>query len=79
MSDNDKDKLDLHGVKHAEVKPMLIRFIEDLWRTKTDVEIITGHSPKMKAIVIEVLEEYKLEYYDGGFLGVNPAVITTVI
>jgi len=75
----EKDKLDLHGVKHVDVKPMVIRFIEDLLRTKTVVEIITGHSPKMKAIVIEVLEEYKLEYSDGGFLGVNPAVITTVI
>lgn len=72
-------KLDLHGVRHADARGQLIRFVEDLWLTNTDVEIITGHSPEMKSIVIEVLGEYKLEYNDGGFLGVNPAVITTVI
>jgi len=72
-------ELDLHGIKHEDVRPMLIRFVEDLWGTNTDVEIITGNSPEMKAIVIEVLKEYKLEYNDGGFLGVKTAVITMVI
>jgi DNA-nicking Smr family endonuclease len=75
----EKSKLDLHGIKHEDVRSKLIRFIEDLWQTDTAVEIITGHSPEMKSIVIEVLREYKLEYNDGGVLGVNPAIITTVI
>lgn len=47
--------------------------------TNTEVEIITGHSPQMKAIVIEVFGEYKLEYNDGGVLGVSPAIITATI
>lgn len=72
-------ELDLHGIKHENVRSMLIRFIEDLWLTGTSVEIITGNSPEMKAIVIEILKEYKLEYSDGGCLGVKTAVITTVI
>jgi hypothetical protein len=33
----------------------------------------------MKKLVIEVLEEYKLEYFDGGIFGINNAVITTTI
>lgn len=72
-------KIDLHGVKHEDVRSQLIRFIESLWATNTDVQIVTGHSPEMKAIVIEILKEYKLEYNIGGFLGMIPAVITTVI
>lgn len=71
--------LDLHGIRHEDVRNILIRFIESLWLTGTEVEIVTGHSPQMKAIVIEVLGEYKLKYDDGGFLGVKPAIITTVI
>lgn len=73
------EKLDLHGIKHEDVRGILVKYIEHLWNTNTEVEIITGHSPQMKAIVIEVLGEYKLEYSDGGFLGVKPAIITTTI
>lgn len=72
-------KIDLHGIKHENVRSQLIRFIEDLWGTDERVEIITGHSNEMKTIVIEVLKEYKLEYNNGGDLGVNDAVITTEI
>ena len=32
------------------------------------VEIITGNSPRMKEIVIEVIDEYKLRY-EIGFMG----------
>lgn len=72
-------ELDLHGIKHEDVKPLLIQFIESLWLTGTNVEIITGNSPEMKKIVIDVLKEYKLEYHDGGYLGIKTAVITVVI
>lgn len=72
-------ELDLHGVKHEDVCSQLKQFIEGLWLTGTDVEIITGNSPKMKEIVINILKEYKLEYNDGGYLGVKTAVITTNI
>ena len=72
-------KLDLHGIRHSDVRKQLIRFIEGLWGTETKVEIVTGNSPDMKKIVIEVLKEYKLEYNDGGFWNSNPPVITTEI
>ena len=72
-------KLDLHGVRHIDVRSTVIRFIEDLWGNGINVEIVTGNSITMKKMVIEVLEEYKLEYFDGGILGVNNAIITTTI
>jgi DNA-nicking Smr family endonuclease len=70
-------KLDLHGVRHGEVREELINFIEGLFRSfEGEVEVVTGHSPKMRAIVMEVLEEYGYEYHIGGWLGVKPAIIT---
>lgn len=69
--------LDLHGVRHAEAKKLLIRFIEDLWGTGNQVEIVTGHSIKMREVVEKVLKEYKLEYNIGGYLQTDLAIITT--
>ena len=42
-----------------------IRFVEDNWGSGEEAEIITGNSLQMKAIVINVLKEYKLEYSFG--------------
>jgi len=70
-------KIDLHGIRHHMVKSVLVRGIEDVWDTETPVEIITGHSPQMKKIVKEILDEYKLEYQEGDFI--NPGYIKTVI
>ena len=58
-------KLDLHGVRHDDVKSKVINFIEDNWSSEEDLEIITGHSSKMKGIVLNVLDEYKLPYTIG--------------
>lgn len=72
------DKLDLHGIKHQDVRSMAIRFVEKYWDTDTEVEIITGHSERMKSIVKEVLDEYKLEYRDE-FMGLKRSFIRVVI
>lgn len=72
------DRLDLHGVKHQDVRSMVIRFVERYWNTDTEVEIITGHSERMKSIVKEVLDEYKLKYSDE-FLGFKRSSIKMVI
>jgi len=72
-------KIDLHYTRHGLVRSNLIRFIEDNWNTDTQVEIITGNSPRMKEIVKKVLDEYKLEYSEGDFLGVNMGFIRTDI
>jgi biotin synthase-like enzyme len=68
--------LDLHGVRHAEVKGEVIRFIEEYWDTEDQLTVITGHSPTMRMLVIEVLEEYGLEGYIGGMFGMGSSFIT---
>lgn len=73
------ETIDLHGIRHHMVRNELIRKIEDLWGTDTDLEIITGHSPSMKNIVKEVLDEYKLEYKEGDFAGLNMGMIRAEI
>jgi len=70
-------KLNLHGIKHEAVRSEVIHFIEDNWAMGEEVEIITGHSIKMKSIVEEVLNEYKLDYKIGDFLGFNKYYIRT--
>lgn len=60
-------KLDLHGMKHQDAKDEVVGFIEDLWGTYVNAEIVTGHSKIMRDIVVEVLEEYKLVYFIGGY------------
>ena len=67
------------GIKHDRVRSVLIREIENLWGSETEVHIITGYSIKMKAIVIRVLNEYKLDYKIGDFAGINMGFIKTEI
>ncbi len=51
--------LDLHGVKHKDVFTHVDKFIgEHLLRGHLQVQIITGHSDKMKKLVNEVLGDY---------------------
>jgi len=57
--------LNLHGFKYLEARNATIRKIESLWGTKNTLQIITGDSQGMKNTVIEVLDEYKLDYTDG--------------
>jgi len=72
-------KLDLHGIKHKDVKQKVIRFIEDNWDIKEEIEIMTGNSKRMQGIVEEVLKEYKLEYKIGDFLGFNKSFIKVIM
>jgi len=58
-------RLDLHKTKHIDAKRIVIRFIEAHWTENAELEIITGNSLKMKGIVIDILEEYKLTYQIG--------------
>ena len=55
-------KLDLHRIRHDDARTMVIRFVEDNWGSGEEAEIITGNSTRMKSIVIDVLDEYKLSY-----------------
>jgi DNA-nicking Smr family endonuclease len=70
------NKLDLHGVRHHEVRNKVIRLVEDNWGEGLNVEIITGNSDEMKSIVGNVLDEYHLDYKIGTFFNKN-TIITT--
>jgi DNA-nicking Smr family endonuclease len=66
------NRLDLHRVRHADARNLVIRFIEDNWhRTGTEIEIITGNSPEMRDVVKSVLDEYSLEYQIGRRFDMN--------
>ncbi len=77
-------ELDLHGIKHDDVKQEVIRFIEQNWDDGSlhdediedeALEIVTGHSQPMRQMVIDILEEYELNYRVGDFLGVNTGFV----
>ena len=70
------NKLDLHGVRHHEVRNKVIRIVEDHWGEGLNVEIVTGNSDEMKSIVGNVLDEYNLDYKVGTFFNPN-TIITT--
>jgi DNA-nicking Smr family endonuclease len=55
-------KLDLHGVKHADVSKELDSFLFEHLQTKNlQVEVVTGKSITMKNIVKDLLVDYNLE------------------
>ena len=70
------NKLDLHGVRHHEVRNKVIRLVEDNWGEGLNVEIVTGNSDEMKSIVGNVLDEYNLDDKVGTFFNKN-TIITT--
>jgi len=56
-------KLDLHGLKHAEVTRVVDQFLWDqIQKKSTEVEIVTGISDQMKLIVIETVKDYQFSY-----------------
>jgi len=64
------EKLDLHGVKHEDVRNKVIRFVENHWNSnETELEIITGYSTTMKYLVRDVLDEYQLDHTDRDLIG----------
>lgn len=72
-------ELDLHGMRHEEARIALERTLNQLWGSNEDLSIITGHSPKMKEIVIDLLDEYRLDYTIGDFSGQNMGFIKTYL
>ena len=59
-------KLDLHGIRHEDVRRKLDVFLWDSMQRKLrHVEIVTGHSHKMKEIVYEVCQEYGFSIKEG--------------
>ena len=67
--------LDLHRIKHEDARSLTIKFVEKYWDLKCELRIITGHSNRMKKIVIKVLDEYDLKYYIGDRFELNTGFI----
>jgi len=66
--------LDLHGVKHKNVFKIVDKFIGNhLLKGTLQVQIITGHSEKMKHLVNQVLDDYEM-YSQESIL--NPGKLT---
>lgn len=71
--------IDLHGLRHDDAKHKVINFIEDNWFTLGELRIITGHSQRMKDVVIEVLKEYKIPHRTTNFFGkIIPEVVAWI-
>jgi len=58
--------LDLHGVSHEDVPDLVHQFINSNWVPSVELHIVTGHSKRMKGIVLEVLELYDVDVSIGG-------------
>lgn len=72
-------EIDLHGIGHEQAKELLEITINKLWCINDELCIITGHSDQMKKIVIDILEDYKLDYTIGDFSGRNMGFIKTFL
>lgn len=72
-------EIDLHGFRHEDVPRIVERYINDFWGSGESFDIITGHSPKMKKIVIDILMKYNLQYNIGDYIGTNSGYIRTIL
>lgn len=70
-------KIDLHRVRHEDVRRSVIRFVEDNWNSGEEGEIVTGNSLLMKAQVRDILLEYGLTSTEGRRFDVNTGCIIT--
>lgn len=55
-------KIDLHGIRHAEVESELANAF--FWKNIKEAEVITGNSIKMKKIVRDWFKENRLNYIE---------------
>ena len=54
-----KNRLDLHGIKHADVDILVEDFV---LTNKTPMTIITGNSETMKKKTISILDDHKFKW-----------------
>tara|TARA_R110000824_G_scaffold8429_8_gene38211 strand:- start:2696 stop:2923 length:228 start_codon:yes stop_codon:yes gene_type:complete len=72
-------EIDLHGLRHEEAKRAIEHVLNKFWCTGEEIHFITGYSPKMKDIVIDLLNIYRLEYDIGDYSGQNIGYIKTYL
>ena len=63
--------MDLHYLNYEEARWKVIRFIEEHWGDKSELEIITGNSKERQEMVINILREYNLDYQIGRAYDLN--------
>lgn len=70
-------KLDLHGMRYEDAKQAVDELANTYWKwdPEEEAEIITGFSSDMRNMVIGILEEYSIDYYIGGPLGLDDSYI----
>jgi hypothetical protein len=68
-------KIDLHGETFASARREVESFLNKNWGCGERMEIITGHSPKMKKIVTDILDRYGLIYQIGDNFGYNTGIV----
>ena len=54
-------RLDLHGVKHVDVRRKCDTFMTQIWGSYDCVDIITGNSDQMRKMVVSALSDYDVE------------------
>jgi DNA-nicking Smr family endonuclease len=71
------NKIDLHGIKHEDVRRSLDRFFwEKMQNNHSEVEIVTGISIKMKEIVKGISNEYNFRVEE---IILNPGILIVYI
>jgi hypothetical protein len=68
-------ELDLHGLRHGEVDRLVENFVFKN-QDSFPLTIVTGHSPRMKEIVNDVLDRNGFKYFEGDFSKTNMGIIT---
>lgn len=70
-------KIDLHGIKHEDVSRKLDVFLWDaMQKNKSQVDVITGISNRMKEIVTETCKEYGFQVVE---TTINPGSIIVIL
>lgn len=70
--------LDLHGIKHSDVKKILDQFLwECMQENQKEVSVITGISNQMKNIVSDCLLDYNMSYEEE-YLNLGKIIIKLV-
>jgi len=68
--------LDLHKLSYEDAERAVSRFINKNWDAPTlSLKIITGHSAIMRKKVINILNQYELDYMIGGYLHLDDSYI----
>ena len=71
-------QLDLHGIKHSDVKVLLDQFLwENMQKKQKEVSIITGISEQMKRVVKECIDDYNMTYQED-FLNPGKIIVKLV-